>query len=355
MSEPRPVPAETIAVRAAHRFDVPRLEDYLKGRLEGFDGALSVRQMASGQSNPTFLLQAKGREWVLRKKPPGKLLPSAHAVDREHRVQKALAGSGVPVPRMHLYCESADVIGTAFYVMERKIGRVFEDNAIPGVSAEDRAQMYDSMNHVMARLHTIDWQALGLADFGRPGNFFARQFSRWTRQWHAAKQRDIPEIDRLIEWLPKRIPDEDASAVIHGDYRTGNLMFDPVRPEVIAVFDWELSTIGHPLVDLGHNCMPWHTAPDEFNGLLGLDLQALGVPKEDEYIARYCERTGRAMVDLRFQVAFSLFRMASVFEGILARAVAGNASNERAREVGALSPVFARRAWAVASGADAVA
>lgn len=344
--------SETIvAVRAAHSFDAQNLARYLADHVAGIDDRLSVRQFQGGQSNPTFLLACGDQEWVLRKKPPGKLLPSAHAVDREHRIQQALADTEVPVARMHHYCDDPSIIGTPFYVMDRMVGRIFHDNAIPDVRPGERSALYDAMNEVLARLHRVDWQALGLDDFGRPGNYFQRQIGRWSKQWTASKQQDIPAMDRLMAWLPEHIPDDDTTTVTHGDFRLGNIMFHPSEPRVIAVFDWELSTLGHPLADLGFNCMPYNLPADVFSGLDGLDLAALGIPDQAGYIRRYCARTGREAVDADFYIAFSMFRMAAIIEGVVARGVAGNASSDSAKDMAAFPRAYAERAWAIAESA----
>lgn len=328
-------------------FDAGRLADYLKARLPDLRGAMTALPIAGGQSNPTFRLRFAGRDLILRKQPSGELLPSAHAVDREYRVQKALAGSGVPVPAMLLLCEDRAVIGTLFYVMEALDGRVLADPALPGFEPAERAAVYDSMNQVLAQLHGLNWRALGLEGFGRPGNYFARQINRWTRQWHASKTREIPEIERLIAWLPEHVPAGDETTIVHGDYRLGNLMLHPSEPRAIALLDWELSTLGHPLADLAYNCVLYHAAAEDYGGLLGLDLAALGIPSEQDYVARYCARTGRADGITPFHLAFSMFRFAVIFEGIAARARAGIAASADAGEVGKLSMVYARRACAL--------
>jgi aminoglycoside phosphotransferase (APT) family kinase protein len=328
-------------------FDPDRLAGYLKARLPGLGGAMAVLPIAGGQSNPTFRLRFAGRDLILRKQPAGELLPSAHAVDREFRIQQALAGSGVPVPRMEHLCDDRAVIGTLFYVMEALDGRVLRDPALPGLEPFERAAIYDSMNEVLARLHMLDWQALGLEGFGRPGNYFARQINRWTRQWYASKTREIPEIERLIAWLPEHVPAGDETRIVHGDYRLGNLMLHSQEPRVIALLDWELSTLGHPLADLAYNCVPYHSAAEDYGGVLGLDLEALGVPSEQAYVARYCARTGRADSITPFHLAFAMFRFAVIFEGIAARARAGIAAAANAEEVGKLSIVYAKRACAL--------
>lgn len=328
-------------------FEPRRLAGYLGARIPGLGGAMTALPIGGGQSNPTYRLRFAERDLILRKQPAGELLPSAHAVDREYRVQKALAGSGVPVPAMVLLCEDRAVIGTLFYVMEALDGRVLADPALPGLAPAERAAVYDSMNQVLATLHRLDWQALGLEGFGRAGNYFARQIHRWTRQWHASKTREIPEIERLIAWLPEHVPPGDETTVVHGDYRLGNLMLHPSEPRVIALLDWELSTLGHPLADLAYNCVLYHAAAEDYGGLLGLDLAALGIPSEQDYVARYCARAGRADGITPFHLAFSMFRFAVIFEGIAARARAGIAAAANAEEVGKLSVIYARRACAL--------
>ncbi|PPR17937.1 MAG: putative aminoglycoside phosphotransferase [Alphaproteobacteria bacterium MarineAlpha9_Bin7] len=337
--------SETIPVREAHKFDVGQFSEYIRAKIDGLDGPVDVVQMRAGQSNPTYLIKYREREWVLRKKPPGDLLPSAHAVEREYRVQAALIDTDVPVARMLHLCEDTDVIGTPFYVMERMVGRVFHVNSVPDVTPQERSQIWDAMNDVLARLHRIDWNTCGLGDFGKPGNYFTRQVGRWGKQWHLSKQSDIPEMERLIEWLDSHVPEDDESTLVHGDFRLGNMMFHAERPEVIAIFDWELSTLGHPLGDLAYNVMPFYMAPEEFNGLKGLELESMGIPDPEDYVHRYCARTGRQPFDLTFYVVFSLFRMAAIAEGILARAAGGNASSSNAREVGAMTGRYAERAW----------
>jgi aminoglycoside phosphotransferase (APT) family kinase protein len=332
-------------------FDPARLEGYLKARLPEIRGSMSVERIRGGQSNPTYWLRFAERAVVLRKQPAGELLPSAHAVDREHRVMAALAATGVPVPQMLHFCADPAVIGTLFYVMEGLDGRVVHDSSIPGVTPAERTAMYDAMNDVLARLHRVDWRAVGLEGFGRPGNYFARQISRWTRQWHASKTREIPEIDRLIAWLPANLPaGDDETAIVHGDYRLGNLMFHPREPRVIAILDWELSTLGHPLADLAHNCLLWHASRAMYHGIEGLDQAALGIPSEQDYVRRYCARAGRKDGLTPFHLAFAMFRFAVIFEGIAQRARIGTAAAADAEKVGRLSVDYARRAYALIAG-----
>ncbi len=282
-SQPQLVP-----VLANHRFDEAALARYLAANLPGFGGAMTIRQFQGGQSNPTFHIEAGGRAYVLRKKPPGALLPSAHAVDREYRVIKALAGSAVPVPRVHLLCSDDAVIGQMFYVMDWVPGRVFPDRMLPGCSAAERAAMYDHMNVVMAALHQVDWRAVGLEGFGRPDGYVARQIARWSRQYEASRTDAVPSMDRLIAWLPAHLPAADESSIAHGDYRVGNLIFHETEPRIVAVLDWELATIGHPLADLAYNCLAYRLTGTHDHGFPEGDLDAFGLPREADYLAAYC-------------------------------------------------------------------
>jgi len=336
--------ARAADVARAAGFDAARLDAFLRGAIPGLSGAMRLSRTGGGQSNPTFFVDYDGRALVLRKQPPGELLPSAHAVDREYRVMRALSGTAVPVPRTMLFHAERDVVGTPFYLMEKLDGRVFAAHALPGLAPAERGAMYRSMAETLAKLHRVDPAAAGLADYGKPGNYFARQVARWSRQWEASRTRENPALDRLIAWLPAHIPEGDETGVCHGDFRIGNLMFDPVEPKVIAILDWELSTLGHPLADAGFNAMAWHTRPDEYGGLAGLDLAALGIPPLDEYVAHYLRAAGRKDGIAPFHVAFALFRFAVIFEGIAARAAAGNAASDDASEAGKLGPAFARRA-----------
>lgn len=340
---------ETVPVRPAHRFDTTRL-DALIG--DGLGAKLTdIRQMRGGQSNPTFLVSSDRGEYVLRKQPPGKLLPSAHAIDREFRIISALAGTDVPVRQPILYCDDATVIGTPFYLMERLVGRVFWHPALADACREERRAIYDGMGDALARMHRADWTALGLADYGRQGNYFERQIGRWTKQWNASRTRDNPAIDRLAEWLPQNVPPASATTIVHGDFRLDNMVFHPREPRVIGILDWELSTLGDPLTDLAYNCIPYVTSPDIYRGLIGCDIAALGLPGHDEYVAAYYARTGLAQPIQPFHYAFSLFRLAVILEGVLARAKAGNASNTEAGAVGDRSLGLAGRGWELAQGA----
>ena len=335
--------SETIPVRPAHRYATERLAQMLGDGL----GArlMDVRQMRGGQSNPTFLLLTDRGEYVLRKQPPGALLPSAHAVDREYRVLAALAGTDVPVPRPLLYGADPTVIGTPFYVMERLKGRIFRSPNLPELAPQARRPVYLAMADTLAKLHRVDWAARGLADFGKPGNYFARQIARWTKQWQGSQTRGNPSIDRLAEWLPNHIPTGDQVSLCHGDFRLDNMVFHPTEPRVIGLLDWELSTLGHPLADFAYSCIPYLTAAATHNGLAGLDLWALGIPDQAEFVAAYAERGGTAAPLQPFHLAFSLFRLAVILEGVLARAQAGNASNAEAGTVGARGIALADRAW----------
>lgn len=329
---------------SASGLDETRLHAFLADRL-GASGPMSVERIAGGQSNPTFFVTFPDRRMVLRKKPAGVTLPSAHAIDREYRVLSALGGTDVPVPRTVLYHAETDVLDTPFYLMERLEGRVFHDCALPGLTPEERHAIYLSMAETLARLHAVDPAAIGLADYGRPGNYFERQIARWSRQWAESPSTDIAELDALVAWLPAHLPPDDGrSAIAHGDFRLGNLIIHPVEPRVIGVLDWELSTLGHPLADLGFCCMPWHTAPDEYAGILGLDRDALGVPTEADFVDRYVAHGGVTGGFGTFHLAFALFRFSVIFVGIADRARAGTAASDTAAAVSHLARNFARRA-----------
>lgn len=339
------------AVRGAVDLPMDRLGGYLAREL-ALSGDLEIERIAGGQSNPTYFVTVGGRRLVLRRKPSGPVLPSAHAVDREHRVLAALKGTDVPVPEVVAFCDDEEVIGTPFYLMERLEGRVVHDNALPGMTRQERRAVYLSMAEVLARLHGVDWHAVGLADFGRAGGYLARQIARWAKQWQLSRTRELPDIERLIEWLPAHIPEDETTSVVHGDFRVGNVMLHETEPRVIAVLDWELSTLGHPMADLAHSCMGWHSSPDEFGGLLGLDLDGLGIPTEAEFLAAYAAASGQELRLAPFHHAFALFRFAVIFEGIAARAKAGNAAAANAAEVGHLSERFAARAIEVIEGRE---
>lgn len=334
----------------AHRFDEASLETWLRARIDT-GGALQVQQFQGGASNPTFLLTAKdGRRFVLRKKPPGQLLASAHQVDREYRVMKALEGL-VPVPKMRALCEDASVIGTAFYVMDYLPGRIFRDATLPGLPPAERAAIYDALNATLARLHQVDFAAVGLADYGRPGNYFERQVARWTKQYRDAESESIPAMDALIERLPQGIPQDQSVSIAHGDYRLENVMYDPTEPRIIAVLDWELSTIGHPLADIAYNAFLWRSHGASWGSLDGVDFATSGIPTEADYVARYCARTGRAAIaDWPWLMAFSIFRLASISQGVYRRILAGVLAQEREAINGC--PPLAEQALAILEGRD---
>ncbi len=337
----------TAAVREAHRFDVHALETYLGDRLPGFAGPLEVRQFLGGQSNPTYHLHAGSGDYVLRRKPPGKLLPSAHAVEREFRVIAALHGTPVPVPEALVLCEDPAIVGTPFYVMRYVAGRVLADLSLPGLAPAERRALWDDAVSVLARLHQVDWRALGLGDFGRTGNYFARQLHRWVGQYRASETETIPAMERLIEWLPAHVPEDDTTTLVHGDFRIGNSVVHATEPRILAVLDWELSTLGHPLGDLGYLSTPFRMPPG-IDGFRGLDLAKHGIPTEAEVVARYCRLTGRDEIpDWEFYVAFALFRLAAICQGIMGRVRDGTASDPDARRRGERARPLAEAGWAV--------
>lgn len=328
--------------------DPQRLAAYLAEHLPGFVGPLTVERFAGGQSNPTYRLRGADREWVLRRKPPGTLLASAHAVDREYRVLSALAQvPGFPVPRTHLYCADAAVIGTPFYVMEFVAGRNFWDTTFPDVPRAERPRYFDAMNATLAALHRVDYAALGLADFGRAGGYLARQIERWGKQYRADTAAGrVADMDRLIDWLAAHVPADDTTTLVHGDFRCDNLIFHASDPRIVAVLDWELATLGHPLADFSYHALMYRMPPMGVTGLLGRDFAAENIPSEAEYVAAYCRRTGRdGIPDLDFYAAFNLFRLAAIFHGIRGRVVAGTAVNARAREYAALVEPVAALGW----------
>lgn len=328
-------------------FEPARLRDFLRRAIPGLDGQMRLARIGGGQSNPTFFVDFDDRALVLRKQPPGELLPSAHAVDREFRILRALAGTDVPVPDAVLYCDDRSVVGTPFYVMDKLDGRVMSTYALPQIAPAERRAYYLAMAQTLAKLHRVDLAAAGLGDYGKPGNFFQRQITRWIRQWEASRTREDANIDRLVAWLPANIPPGDQTTIAHGDFRFGNLMFHPTEARVIAVLDWELSTLGHPLADVAYSCMAWHTGADEFEGMRGLDLAAEGIPTQAEYVAHYQRSGGCAEPVTNFHLAFSLFRFAVILEGIAARAKRGSAAADDAVQVGAQAAGFARRAVAL--------
>ncbi|MCG2584545.1 phosphotransferase [Massilia sp. TS11] len=340
----------TKAVSERQKFDVVALDAWLAQHVAGYQGgALQVEQFKGGQSNPTFKLTAPSGQYVLRTKPgpAAKLLPSAHAIDREFRVMDALQQSGFPAPRQYALCLDEAVIGRAFYLMEFIPGRVLWDQSLPGMTPAERAAIYDEMNRVIALLHTVDYAGIGLADYGKPGNYFARQIERWTKQYLASQTESIPEMDALIAWLPQHIPAGDDTAIVHGDFRMDNLIFHPTEPRILAVLDWELSTLGHPAADFSYHCMSWHIEPGKFRGIKGLDLAALGIPSQQAYIDRYCERTGKTIraEDFNFYLAYNMFRLAGIMQGIMKRYVDGTASSAQALENGRMARPMAQLGW----------
>ena len=327
-------------------FDIAGLEQFLGKHIADLKAPLTVEQFRGGQSNPTYrITAADGRRLVLRRKPPGTLLPSAHAVDREYAVLRALHGIGFPVARPYVLCEDISVIGTAFYVMDHVEGRVLWDQSLPGIGRSERLAIWDELNRVIALLHTTDHCALALEGFGKPGNYIERQIARWTRQYQSSESKKIPAMDDLIAWLPKNIPPQTGTTIVHGDFRLDNMIFHPTEPRVIGILDWELSTLGHPLADLTYNCICYNISPDHYKGLLGYDLDALGIPGQEEYLRAYCERTGREHAITSFHLAFALFRIAVILEGVLARAKAGNAASSEAEETGLRGRALADCGW----------
>ncbi|WP_373085173.1 phosphotransferase [Sneathiella sp.] len=337
---------EIIAVRDAHQFNEGALFDYLTNNVEDFKGPLSISQFQGGQSNPTFLLQTPDRDYVMRKKPPGTLLPSAHAVDREYKVISALQTSDVPVPRTFCLCEDEEIIGTAFYIMEKLDGRVLRSPDIPGMAPEARGATYDAMNEALAKLHCVDVDTVGLSDFGKKGNYFDRQIGRWSRQYRASQTDNLEMMENLISWLPKNLPKSDESRIVHGDFRLENMILHPTKPEVLAVLDWELSTIGHPLADLAYNCMPYHFMHPRTGGLVGVDFAASGIPTEQAYLDAYCRRTGRDGIEnWSFYLAFSFFRIAAIVQGVYKRGLDGNSSSKVGEEYATFTNMLATIGW----------
>ena len=349
----------TRAVSDQHAFDIEVMTDWLSQHVHGFEGPLQVEMFKGGQSNPTYKLVTPGKSYVMRAKPGpvAKLLPSAHAIEREYRVMKGLAGTDVPVPHMYALCEDESIMGRAFYIMEFMEGRVLWDQSLPGMTPEQRAEIYDEMNRVIAALHSVKFADQGLADYGKSGNYFERQIGRWSKQYVASVTQPIPEMDQLMAWLPANMPasarDESRVSIVHGDYRLDNLMFHPTEPRVIAVLDWELSTLGHPLADFSYHCMSWHIPAELGRGIAGLDIAALGIPAEADYIRRYCERTGLQDIatlhrDWNFYLAYNMFRIAAILQGIAKRVEAGTASSAQAKASGDTARPMAELAWSFA-------
>ena len=341
---------ELTPVRPQHRFDEDALRAYMEEHIEGFEGPFTVQQFEGGQSNPTFLIEARDRPYVMRKQPPGELLPSAHAVDREYRVMDALSDTPVPVPRMHSLCEDRAVLGSKFYVMEMVEGRLYTRTALPDVARDERGEIYRDMARHLAHLHAVNPAAVGLGDFGRPGNYFGRQITRWSRQYRASETETIAAMDRLMEWLPSNLPPETPPVVVHGDYRLGNVLLHPTEPRVVAILDWELSTLGDGLADLGYWCQEYYGSDE--SGPLGegsvarVDLDAWGIPDERELVAAYCSFAGRgAIANWPFYIVYNLFRSAGIIQGVYKRGLDGNASSEKALEYAGVARARAERGW----------
>ena len=345
----------TAAVRPGYELDLGALDLWMRANVADYAGPLGIEQFKGGQSNPTYKLITPGKTYVLRKQPPGPLLKGAHALDREARVLTGLAHAGFPVAAVHGLCSDPAIIGTIFYVMDMVEGRIFWDAAVPGVSTAERSALFDAMNATIADLHSIDHVAAGLADYGRPGNYFERQIARWSRQYaeDAEAGRD-PYMDRLVEWLPLHIPPGEETSIVHGDFRIDNLIFHPTQPRVLAVLDWELSTLGHPGADFAYHAMMYRMPPHIVAGLGGRDPASLGIADEEAYLAAYCRRRGLAdMPGYDFYIAFNFFRLAAIFHGIKGRVIRGNASSAQARERVAVLPELMRLAWQQAEKAGA--
>lgn len=344
----------TAVNHAEGRFDLAVLADWMKNQGITGQAELSAKLLTGGQSNPTFLLSSGSQKLVLRKKPPGPLLPSAHAVDREYRVMKALQGSDVPVPKLYAYSDDTSVVGTPFYLMEFLEGRVIVDQSLPGMTRSDRTAIYMEMNRIIAALHQVDPERVGLGDFGRAGNYFGRQIARWSRQYQESRTEDIDALNALIEWLPQNIPQGDQTTIVHGDYRLDNLVFHPSEPRAIGLLDWELATLGHPLADFAYHCMSWHIPATLWRGIGGLDLAELAIPSEADYVKRYSDITGFSGIEhWDFYIAYNLFRMAAILQGIARRAVDGTAASADAIETGSKARPLAEIGWKYAQRYEA--
>ncbi|MDB5770227.1 MAG: aminoglycoside phosphotransferase [Burkholderia sp.] len=343
--------AGTRPVTPQHAFDVGRLSAFMRQHVDGFRGDLQVEQFKGGQSNPTFMLTAGGKQYVMRRKPPGVLLPSAHAVDREYKVISALAATDVPVAKTYALCEDESVIGSMFYIMDYVQGRILWNSALPGFEPRERAALFDEMNRVIAALHQVDYEAVGLGGYGKPGNYLQRQVTRWTGQYRASETERIEAVENLIAWLPQHIPASDETRIVHGDFRIDNVIFHPTEPRILAVLDWELSTLGHPLADFAYHCMTWRMQPGPARGMAGLPLQELGIPTEEEYLEAYLRRTGRSDVsksDWEYYMVFNMFRLVGILQGIAKRALQGNAASTHAVETGKRTRPLAELAWQLA-------
>lgn len=340
-------------VRAAHALDEGRLAEYLRGALPDAHGPMRLSQFTYGQSNPTYVVGFGEAEYVLRKQPPGELLPSAHQVDREYRVQKALHAAGYPVAEQFLYSEDQEIVGTPFYVMERMQGRVFKDTALPGCAPDERGEMYKSLAETLAALHRFTPEELDLADFGRPGDWFRRQFRRWGRNFAESQTQEMPAMAPLEQWLDAHMPEDDETRIAHGDYRMGNVMFHPTEPRIVAVFDWEISTLGHPLGDLAYCAALYGMNQDQFYGVEGLDLEELGIPSFEAFNGIYCRAAGRAEGLSNAHMAHAFYRFAAILDGVRARGLAGNAASMDAADLGLIAPDIAARGWKYAQAAGA--
>ncbi len=336
------------------KFDEAGLAGFMAKHVEGFEAPIAVKKFKGGQSNPTYLLTTPNKKYVLRRKPPGKLLPSAHAVEREYKVITALGAQGFPAPKTYALCEDPDIIGTPFFIMDFVEGRIFWDSSLPEVARKERAPLYFALVDTLADLHLVDYRAAGLDDFGKPGNYFERQIGRWSKQYVAAETEKIKEMNALIDWLPTAIPNDNAVSIVHGDFRFDNAIMHPTEPRTLAVLDWELSTLGHPLADFTYFLMAWHFPRSVRGGLAGLDIAALGIPALDEVVAHYSTRTGRdGVADLDFCLSYNMFRLASIAQGVYARALQGNASSPQAIEMGKQIQPLAALAWYYATKAGA--
>jgi aminoglycoside phosphotransferase (APT) family kinase protein len=344
----------TIAVTERNRFDEAKLFAYLQAHLPPdhlpLIGPITVEQFKGGQSNPTYKLVTPTRSYVMRSKPGpvAKLLPSAHAIEREYKVLSALSKTDVPVAKVYCLCEDESVIGRAFYIMEHVEGRVLWEQSLPGMTLKERGEIYAELNRTMAKLHKVDFAAIGLADYGKPGNYFARQISRWSKQYLASETEHIEAMHKLIEWLPAHIPEGDETSIVHGDYRVDNVIFHPTEPRILAILDWELSTLGHPLADFSYHCMSWHISPGQFRGIAGLNLLELGIPSEQDYIAEYCRATGRSKIEnWNFYLAYNMFRLAGILQGIMKRVVDGTAASQQGASAGRSARPLAEQAWKI--------